>query len=40
MVRFHDTAKQLIPTANVGNLRFVLLIVITGIKKPAGATMV
>lgn len=40
MVEFNDMAKQFIPVANVGNMLFVLLIVVTGILKPAGAIMV
>jgi hypothetical protein len=40
MVAFYDIAKQFVPGANVGNMLFVLLIVLTGILKPAGAIMV
>lgn len=40
MVMFNATARQFIPAANVGNMLFVRLGVITGILKPAGAIMV
>jgi len=40
MVAFNGIAKQFIPVANVGNMLFVRLGVITGILKPAGAIMV
>lgn len=39
MVRFNDMANQFIPSANVGNLVLVLIIVVTGLLKPAGAFM-
>lgn len=39
MVRFNDMTNQLIPNANVGNLVLVLIIVVTGLLKPAGAFM-
>lgn len=40
MVAFNDMAKHFIPSANVGNMLFVLLVVISGILKPAGAIVV
>ena len=40
MVRFNDTTIHLGPNANVVNLVFVRLVVITGMIKPAGAFMV
>lgn len=40
MTRFGDMTKQFIHSANVGNLALVLVVVVSGIFKPAGATMV
>jgi hypothetical protein len=40
MVTFNDMTSHFIRSANVGNLLYVLLIVVTGIIKPAGAFMV
>ncbi len=40
MVRFDDPTDHLTPFANVGNLVFVLLIVVNDIIKPSGALMV
>ena len=40
MTAFNGMAKQFNPGANVGNLLFVLVVVLTGIIKPAGAIMV
>ncbi|MEX1238642.1 MAG: hypothetical protein WEB30_02965 [Cyclobacteriaceae bacterium] len=40
MVALNGMAKQFIPDANVGNMLFVRLGVITGILKPSGAIMV
>ena len=40
MVIFDDMANHFNRAANVGNLVLVLLIVITGVLKPAGAIMV
>lgn len=39
MERFNDMTNQFIPNANVGNLVLVLIIVVTGLLKPAGAFM-
>ena len=40
MTLFNDITNHLNRSANVGNLVLVLLIVVTGILKPAGAIMV
>ena len=40
MVTFNDITRQFIRTANVGNLVYVLLVVVTLIIKPEGAIMV
>ena len=40
MARFSDMTHQFIPSANVGNLVFMRLVVLTGIIKPVGAFMV
>ena len=40
MITFNDMTNHFNRGANVGNLVLVLLIVVTGILKPAGAIMV
>ena len=40
MVTFNDMTNRFTPNANVGNLVYVLLIVVILIIKPAGAIMV
>lgn len=40
MVKHNDMINRFIPHANVGNLVYSLLVVITVIIKPAGAIMV